>query len=577
MQAVSQLVTISMDVPVGLSLCQNHEFLVNTFSAQFVLNTKVILPACVVETLPTDVEVILPARFQVNAVLKCNDAFATLEQVNDDVAFEWVNKSAILVWVNAYVQVNLASEWVNMFNTPVWVNPTTICANMLATCIWVNTCNHVNHIVKVSISHAQVVELVNYFIVFRCVNETVTDVWMIMSAHPWASKFMNYVPANGILMDIDLAEYNNCSMLEFDVQMKNPYNSKYLYSWFAMCLLSNQQDFPLFTEFQNVLWLAPTARYDVMDYPFFVFHQKQNFLNFHQTLKLYSHHLSKYWFVRIFEFSIHWCNHWYYFVLQNVTLLVNFDLTPHQQCRRTYLIMCRSLHYKHNFVVILSALTFSTNLVTVGFVKYVENILRLVFKCKYTYMMVVTPSYKYNFKNLNHNAFTFSTDSIPHKIGGGHHGMSVENLDMQFVSPYVISAPLDYSKFKKCKFVDHVEMSKALTQYDTSVYVLVNIPLHLLVSCLFHDRKTLIASQHNICISKRMSMSEITQKLKIHSEICKHQYVSVLQPYCKIMNTEEDLKDTEMDNNLDENDISTEHPANTDFPPTPADTSLRKK
>jgi len=128
MQAVSQLVTISMDVPVGLSLCQNHEFLVNTFSAQFGLNNKVILPVCVVETLPTDVEVILPARFrvktcfQVNAVLKCIDAFATLDRVNDKAAFKWVSKSATHVWVNTYNQVNLASEWANMFNTHDWVN-----------------------------------------------------------------------------------------------------------------------------------------------------------------------------------------------------------------------------------------------------------------------------------------------------------------------------------------------------------------------------------------------------------------------------------------------------------------------
>ena len=151
--------------------------------------------------------------------------------------------------------------------------------------------------------------------------------------------------------------------------------------------------------------------------------------------------------------------------------------------------------------MILSALPFSTKTVTVSFVKYVENMLCFIFK----------HSYKYNFKNKNHNAFTFAKDSIPDRIGGGHHGVSVENIDMEFVSPYIISAPLNCSNFKKCKFVDHVQISKALTQYDTSVYLVVNVPLHLLVTRLFHGRRTLIASQHNICISKRMMNSEITR------------------------------------------------------------------
>ena len=120
MQGVSQL-TIFTDVPSSLSVHRNHEFLVNTFSAQFVWNNKIILPACVVEILPTDVKVILPARFrvktcfQVNVVLKCIDAFATLDRVNDKATFEWVSKSATHVWVNTYDQVNLASEWANMF------------------------------------------------------------------------------------------------------------------------------------------------------------------------------------------------------------------------------------------------------------------------------------------------------------------------------------------------------------------------------------------------------------------------------------------------------------------------------
>jgi hypothetical protein len=397
------------------------------------------------------------------------------------------------------------------------------------------------------------------------------------SVHPAANKVMNRIPVNEFFGEIDLARYMECSMSEVEIQMKNSCDSKYLSSWFVMCSLNNQQGSSLSPEFQDALWRASTARYDVMDYPFFIFQEKQHFLNFSQTLKLYAYHLSQYQLVKILEFLIHWCNHWYRFVLQNVTLLVNFDSTPHQHCRKTYLAMCQTLYYKHDFAVTSSGLTFSTNIVTVGFVKYVENILCLVFKHKYTCMMFVNPSHKNSFEKQIHNASTISKDKVPNKIGGGHHRMSVENIDMQFVEPYVISAPLNYSDFKKCKFVDHVEISKALTQYNTSVYLVANVPLHLLVDCLFHEGRILIAKQHNICISKRMSKSEIVQKLKIHGETCKHQYVSVLQPYCKIITTEDSLKHCEMHNPLVEDDVSTKKPINVDFPPTPANPLLRRK
>jgi hypothetical protein len=52
--------------------------------------------------------------------------------------------------------------------------------------------------------------------------------------------------------------------------------------------------------------------------------------DFSQTLKLYTHHLSQYQFVGVLRFLFHWCNHWCHFVLQNMTLLVNFDLTLHK-------------------------------------------------------------------------------------------------------------------------------------------------------------------------------------------------------------------------------------------------------
>jgi hypothetical protein len=39
-------------------------------------------------------------------------------------------------------------------------------------------------------------------------------------------------------------------------------------------------------------------------------------------------------------------------------------------------------------------------------------------------------------------------------------------------------------------------------------------------------------------ILKRMKNSEITEKFRIHSETCKHEYITVLHPYNKVTNTE---------------------------------------
>ena len=85
---------------------------------------------------------------------------------------------------------------------------------------------------------------------------------------------------------------------------------------------------------------------------------------------------------------------------------------------------------------------------------------------------------------------------------------------MESVSPYIISAPLNYSDFKTCEFVEHLEMSKALNKYNISIYMVCNIPLHLLAGCLFQASRILIGHQHDIQILKRMNKSEITKKIQ---------------------------------------------------------------
>ena len=122
-----------------------------------------------------------------------------------------------------------------------------------------------------------------------------------------------------------------------------------------------------------------------------------------------------------------------------------------------------------------------------------------------------------------------------------------------------------------------MEKLEALTQYDTSVYIVCDVPLHLLVGSLFHDSRASIGKQHNICILKRMSRSEIPQKFKIHDETCEHQYVSVPHPHSKMSNIEHNLKDFEIHKPLVKNDFSTEQPVNLAFPPAPPDPLLRKK
>ena len=106
MQVVSQLATIYVDSPVSLFTPQNHESLVNMSFGQFVTNEEVILPACGWETLPTSVQVMLPAHFWVN----------TCFQVN--AALKGVNKSATPTWVNTCVQVNDSFPCLLLLHSP---------------------------------------------------------------------------------------------------------------------------------------------------------------------------------------------------------------------------------------------------------------------------------------------------------------------------------------------------------------------------------------------------------------------------------------------------------------------------
>ena len=286
------------------------------------------------------------------------------------------------------------------------------------------------------------------------------------------------------------------------------------------------------------------------------------FFSFDQSLRLYTYYLSQYQLVRVLEFLIHWATHLNQFLSQNMTLLINFDLTPLQNCRRAYLTICRSLYYKHDFAVVssASALTFSTNIVAAELAKYIENILCQVWN-KYCHTIFIRSSLKSNFSKRIHNDFISIKDNVPNKIGGGHHRNCVEKIEMESVSPYIESAPLNYSDFKTCEFVEHLEMSEALIKYNTSIYMMCNIPLHLLVDCLFHSSRVSIGHQHGMLILQRMNKSEIIKIFNIHSKTCEHKYITVLRPCDKMVQ------------NYPPTVQSTFH----DFPPAPPNSSLRKK
>ena len=132
---------------------------------------------------------------------------------------------------------------------------------------------------------------------------------------------------------------------------------------------------------------------------------------------------------------------------------------------------------------------------------------------------------------------------------------------MESVSPYIESAPLNYSDFKTCEFVEHLEMSEALIKYNRSVYMMCNIPLHLLVDCLFYRSRVSIGHQHGMLILKRMNKSKITKIFNIHSKTCEHKYITVLRPCDKRVH------------NYPSGVQSTFH----DFPPAPPNPSLHKK
>jgi hypothetical protein len=274
---------------------------------QFAVIDGVISPGIVGETLPTSVLLILPARFRVITALK------------------WVNPFITHVWVN----LSTTHVWVNSFATHVPVN-------MSAVHVWLiefMNCSaaHVRAIEPADplAAHVWTIECVDYCIALLWLNEIAGPVQTILTGFP-VNELTDQVSVIGL---VGIAKFVDYSITDDKVQMRE-----------LLCLSycsAMLQERPMFVDSYNMIWMAPTIKYDVVDYPFFVFHPKScNFLSLGQSLKSYVHHLSQYWLVRVIEFLIHWANHQCYFVSQNMTLLINFDFTPLQHCTKACLTIC---------------------------------------------------------------------------------------------------------------------------------------------------------------------------------------------------------------------------------------------
>jgi hypothetical protein len=178
---------------------------------------------------------------------------------------------------------------------------------------------------------------------------------------------------------------------------------------------------------------------DVAEYPYFVFRSYQSdSLSFGETCKVYMCHLSEYQLVHLIESIFHWSNHFCYFVLQNMNMFVNLDLTPQQLCQRALLTICQSLYYKHDFSIILSATDLSPNYFVQGFVKYLDNFLHLIFQYKYFYERYTRFGAKYSSKIKISHCFKSSECRVPNKIGGCHHRSSIEKIKMEVIRPFVM-------------------------------------------------------------------------------------------------------------------------------------------
>lgn len=334
------------------------------------------------------------------------------------------------------------------------------------------------------------------------------------------------------------------------------------------------------------VWRNSTAQYDVTNYPYFVFHPNQSeFSSFSGTFKCYVYYLLQFHLIHVIEFVVCWCNHMYHFISQNVTMLVNFDLTSQQYCQRLHFTMCRSQFYKHDFAVIPSGPGHLTNYLAVSTVKYLESIICQIIRYKYLCKMSIWSSVKEDSKSSITNCLKHLEQNPSGKIKGGQHGPIKQKVEMEVIQPFMINTLQNSHDHKMCEFVEHLEISTGLKKYQGSNHLLCNIPLHLLTTGLFKNTIISIGHKHEVHIGRKMTKSEIMELFIIHDGVCEHKYVTVFHPYTQISSSKQGLKYHEVQKSVVNNVSDTKQPeilkvdapAQNPFSPAPPDVSLNRK
>ena len=506
-------VTIHMGLPVYLFLFQNWNISANISLRVFAAD-RVISSARLGATLPFDVHVTLPAHFWVI------DGVISTAQLGATLPFD------VQVTLPARFRVNLYTAlWVNKFVTPLWVNDRVILPAQVWDILPIDVQVILPACFRVNLSIAL---WVNKFATPLWVNDRVVSpvqVQAMLPAHFVVNLHTTLQWVN------DKGYFNNVQLDDHAVQRIFSYQHTIMHSMDDYSLLPKKY-------YVSVL-RNPTEQYDVTNHPYFIFHPNQSeFSSFSETFKGYAYHLLQYRLIRIIEFIVCWCDHMCHFMSQNVTMLVNFDWTPKQYCRKLRFTLCQSQFYKHDFAVISSSPGPSANYLAVSSVKYLESIICQIIQHKYICKMSIWSGAKEDSKSQFRNCINYSEHNPSGKIGGGPHGLTKQKIEMEVIRPFIINTQQNSHDDKMCEFVEHLEISKGLKKYQGTNHLLCNIPLHMLTTCLFKNTIIPIGHKHDVHIARQMTKSEMTELFKIHDGVCEHKYVTVFYPYTQISSSE---------------------------------------
>jgi hypothetical protein len=190
------------------------------------------------------------------------------------------------------------------------------------------------------------------------------------------------------------------------------------------------------------------------------------------------------------------------------------------------------------FAVISSGPGPLTKYLVVITVKYLERIICHIIQHKYFSKMSIWSSVKEDSKSQITNCLKHLEQKPSGKIGGGQRGPIKQKIEMKVIRPFIINTLQTSHDDKMCKFVEHLEISKALKKYQGSNHLLCNIPLHMLTTGLFKNTIISIGHKHEVHIGRQMTKFEIMELFKINDGVCEHKYVTVFHPCTQISSSE---------------------------------------